>query len=159
MKDPNDPRRVIDGKGIERFWSKVHIGSPDECWEWGGVITVRGYGLFTSHGVDILAHRAAFIFANNKDIPPGLVVRHSCNNPACVNPAHLSIGTQADNMRDRYSVEGSTVATEESVLEMRRLRLEGWTYARLSEEFDISITQARAIINGKYWSWVKDEAA
>lgn len=70
----------------------------------------NGYGLVYEHGRCILAHRKAWQDANGVEIQPGQVVRHSCDNPPCVNPDHLSIGTQADNMRDMWARGRATTA-------------------------------------------------
>jgi hypothetical protein len=84
---------------IERFWAKVRI-TPG-CWLWMAAVNDRGYGRFTLDrtGKLIPAHRFAWS-AENGPIPPGLLVCHSCDNPPCVNPAHLWLGTQSDNMID-----------------------------------------------------------
>lgn len=60
-----------------------------------------GYGVFSRGHVNVLAHRDAWEKANEQPIPAGMVVRHSCDNPPCINPDHLLLGTQADNMRDK----------------------------------------------------------
>lgn len=80
----------------ERFWAKVEKG-PD-CWEWKAFRN-KGYGKFTYNGRMYLAHRLSWILTNGP-IPDGLGVLHSCDNPPCVNPDHLFLGTQLDNMRD-----------------------------------------------------------
>jgi HNH endonuclease len=84
----------------ERFWAKVDRRDPGECWEWKASGTLYGYGSFRREGRWVLAHRVAWELANGP-IPAGLVVLHQCDNPACVNPAHLRVDTQAANMRDK----------------------------------------------------------
>ena len=84
-------------KDSQRFWRKVTIGSPDECWEWQGSRRGDSYGqLYVAHK-HRAAHRFSFFLANCY-YPP--VVRHKCDNRVCVNPHHLEGGTQTDNMRD-----------------------------------------------------------
>lgn len=85
----------------ERFWKHVNKRGLDECWEWTGYkpIPSQDYGALGTPR--ILAHRYSWMLANGKDIPEGLKVLHSCDNPACVNPAHLRLGTQLDNIHDR----------------------------------------------------------
>jgi hypothetical protein len=81
-----------------RFWSKVDIKSADECWEWLSSKTSFGHGRFISEN-DITAHRFSWILFNGA-IPDGLCVCHTCDNPGCVNPNHLWVGTKTDNNRD-----------------------------------------------------------
>lgn len=77
----------------QRFWAKVDTSG--ECWLWTGA-TTRGYGVFDR----MRANRFSWIL-HNGPIPDGLYVLHSCDQPLCVRPAHLRLGTQADNMRDK----------------------------------------------------------
>src|SRR3990167_544842 len=82
----------------ELFWSKVDKHAPNNCWVWMGFKKPTGYGLF---GVGWKrTHRLAWEFTNGK-IPAGIHVLHKCDNPSCVNPSHLYLGTHQDNMRDR----------------------------------------------------------
>ena len=84
----------------ERFWSRVKRGDEDACWLWQGYVNRRGYGRLSHQGESSYAHRVAWELTHDA-IPPGMVVRHACDNPPCVNPAHLLLGSQADNMRDK----------------------------------------------------------
>jgi hypothetical protein len=88
-------------KGLaERFWEKVAMAGPDECWIWTDKPTEDGYGRFKITPTEqVKAHRLSYVLATGND-PGELLVRHKCDNPLCVNPAHLELGTQADNMRD-----------------------------------------------------------
>lgn len=80
-----------------RFWVQVRR-DPSGCWMWSGSTNPNGYGHVTLHGVRG-AHRIAWALMNGP-IPAGRVVMHGCDNPPCVNPDHLSLGSQMDNIHD-----------------------------------------------------------
>lgn len=82
-----------------RFWSKVARLGADECWPWLAFRDRDGYGRFSIGGTDMSAQRAAWALTSG-EIPKGLHVLHDCDNPPCCNPAHLFLGTHADNMKD-----------------------------------------------------------
>lgn len=84
---------------IERFWSKVDTSSLSGCWPWLASLTTSGYASFSVRGRMTSASR--FVYrAVVGPIPDGMLVCHRCDNPPCVRPDHLFIGTQVDNMRD-----------------------------------------------------------
>lgn len=84
-----------------RFWNKVDVGQVDECWEWLGARGGKGYGYFHFRGQMVGAHRVSWMLCNQQEIPEGMHVLHRCDNMACVNPHHLWLGTNHDNVQDR----------------------------------------------------------
>ena len=84
---------------IARFWAKVDVRGPDECWPWIAGKTNQGYGTFHIECGDYKSHRVSMAIDGRS--PGALIARHRCDNPPCCNPAHLETGTPADNARDR----------------------------------------------------------
>ncbi len=86
-----------------RFSAKIVFGPTTDCHLWTGARDAHGYGLFHLGGRQMGAHRAAYILASGQPIPAGMSIRHDCDQPLCVNPAHLRCGTAAEDRQDRVN--------------------------------------------------------
>lgn len=135
----------------ERFWGRVARRGPDECWLWTGGQRGAGYGDFRdSPHSNIGSHRFAWILANGP-IPDGLVVCHRCDVPLCCNPAHLFLGTIADNNLDR-AAKGRTVSGLALHPESVPRGEDVWT-AKLTPEIVLAIRASRErtkILSARY---------
>lgn len=152
------------GKSMHRrFWEKVDVCAPDECWEWLGAKDGAGYGDFKYWGRQTKATRVMWHymrgFIPNDGSYHGYCVLHKCDNPGCVNPDHLFLGTHAENMRDRDnkgrqakgSEAGRTKLTEADVARIRDLRGKETTRVT-AERFGISHAYVSAIRHGRAWA-------
>lgn len=145
----------------ERFFAKVN--KTDKCWVWLGAKNDWGYGNFQYEGKIEKAHRVAYrMFIG--EIPDGMKVLHRCDTPACVNPAHLFLGTDGDNARDRAAKKRGNsphgeqhtraILTESQVLEIIQSSL---SYKKLALKFSISKSAIRDIKIGKNWKHLRDK--
>lgn len=127
-----DKRSIIDNitaKDQKRFWDKVSIVGDDDCWEWTASTLRGGYGNFRWKDKMVQSHRFSWMMANKKEIPDGMYVCHHCDNPSCVNPKHLFLGNQKDNVRDcwnknRHSNQGENhprnILTKDQVINIKK---------------------------------------
>lgn len=91
----------------QRFWLKVNKGDINECWNWSGKKRKDGYGVVFYKGRETRAHRVIF-FMQGLALTSSDVVMHKCDNPACVNPTHLKIATQQENLKDMRQKKRNT---------------------------------------------------
>lgn len=150
----------------ERFWEKVDIREwePGSCWEWRGTPGPSGYGVIgrgSKHEGLILAHRAAYELTQGpipSDGPGyhGWVVRHRCDNRLCVNPSHLELGSQADNVEDSRLRGGVPrgVGHHNARLtpdKVRRIRRSPESAAALAAQFGVTKWNIYSIRQGRIW--------
>lgn len=163
----------------ERFWSKVNKDGPTQshmetaCWVWTRATDKDGYGTIQVDGNKERAHRVAWLLANGTD-PIGLV-RHACDNSACVRPDHLLCGSTQDNVKDRVArgrsaKNGPTtfpkgeahfkaLLTEADVLEIRRLYPErAWTRYRLADRYGVSPHTISQVVGRQTWKHIPPAA-
>lgn len=147
---------------IEDFWRRVDVRGADECWGWLGQKDRRGYGRFSINGKKFLAHRIALHGVAKKQDKS--VVCHSCDNPSCVNPSHLFVGTQADNVQDMLSKgrnrpnppsgerHHNSKLTEHEVFLIKQSRA---TQVQLAEIFGVTQANISEIRRGRTWKHVQ----
>lgn len=150
----------------ERFWSKVSIGADDACWEWGAWRTPLGYGRIQvggRAGASRPAHRVAYMLHSGlDDLPSDVVIRHSCNNPPCCNPAHLAPGSHADNTADKVRANRQARGTmhpmaklvDADVIAIRCAAKAGRSKAALAREFGVSESLIRLVVRHQAWKHV-----
>lgn len=151
----------------ERFWVKVDRRGPDECWPWKASKHRLGYGFIRVDGVCTTASRVA-LYLHTGEWPRNAC--HRCDNPGCVNPAHLYDGSVADNMRDcvqrgrfRYlkpqgqstgERNGQAKLSEDDVRAIRRERAEGVTLSTLSKKYGVGSPTISMIARRLMWRHV-----
>ena len=149
---------------MERFWKSVSRTSPTDCWRWLlSCNTSRGgYGCVKWCGRVQRAHRVAYSLHHGVTLTADQHVLHSCDNPVCCNPAHLRIGTPADNMRDKVEKNRQTKGaevwcsrlTDEQVREIRKSKE---TQRSIAKRFGVGQATICDIRTGKTWKHVPDE--
>lgn len=168
-------KRMASGAGRARntadtLWAKVDRKAPNECWPWLGFRNEQGYGRTWIDDRGYYAHRVIYDLANpgqiEREAPKSTAEKgwlmHSCDNPSCCNPSHLSVGTHADNMRDKaekkrcpdYRGQKSPRAsiTDELAVEIRRLHGYGISAREMSRLFGISRNVVQGVVSGRHYS-------
>ena len=148
----------------EKFWSGVEMIPFHPCWEWNRCL-VNGYGVIRHRGTTLRAHRISYELHKGA-IPPGehrgaTCVLHSCDNRSCVNPDHLFLGTQAENVHDmiikgrarhaRGERNGKAKLTARDVRRIRLLAAGGVVYGQLASRFGVCTTNIGAIVRRDTW--------
>lgn len=127
------------------------VVSPLGCWEWAGAKSY-GYGMMMRDRQRLRVHRLSYELWRGP-IPAGMVMRHKCDNPSCVNPSHLEPGTQAENIRDIVvrNRHGRKKLTPQQVLEIRASSEEN---RALADKYGVGIIAVRRARSGETWTHV-----
>jgi len=142
----------------ERLLDKVAFVPGHACWWWLGATGHSGYGTLWNGEKYDRPHRMAFMLYRGP-IPDGCMVLHTCDNPACVNPAHLFLGTQSDNMRDMHAKRrgnrrlrnGPAGLTRNDVLSILDELADGRSQRRVAKKYGVSQTFMWAVRTKRLW--------
>jgi hypothetical protein len=144
-----------------RFWAKVRVAGPDECWLWSGGLA-RGYGKFRLGNPRRLVHAHRFAFFLTHGHWPR-VARHSCDTPACCNPAHILDGTLADNAADMRargrqrpgrplgSANGRARLRDDDVRRVREMLGHGLSLSETARRIGVGVSAVWSIAQGRTW--------
>lgn len=144
---------------VKRFFSKVIVGTGSGCWLWSGCKNEKGYGLFRYRRQSSRAHRFAYEMVHG-DIPDGLQICHRCDNPSCVYPGHLFIGSNAENHADKMRKgrqskgEDYSFLTESDVCSIRNLFRSGLQQSEIARRFGASAATIHGIVHRRTWRHV-----
>lgn len=150
------------GSPLERFWRHIEPDTNGGCWLWSGTLLDVGYGQFSVNRAKTSAHRFSWESLRGP-IPSGMFICHRCDVRACVNPDHLFLGTQADNMRDaahkgrvsRGDNHLNAVVNETIVREIRALAEAGQKPAQIAKTYGLKRTTVGAIVRRRAWAHVQ----
>jgi len=155
----------MDGRSAaRRFWDKVDRGDDDECWEWQYHRDDDGYGQFGYEGRVEPAHRVVLMLRG--DNPESQYVLHECDNPACVNPGHLYVGDQQDNMQDREERSDyehpvgedhprSSLSNDDVAVIKWKLEKTDMIQQQIADEYGVSREAIGEISRGATWQHVE----
>jgi len=151
---------------VERFHEKWKINADNGCWEWTGAVAGRGYGEMKIPMTrrQEYAHRISYMI-HYGEIPNGVLVCHTCDNPKCVKPSHLFLGTSKDNLQDmkekdrhlRGERNKMAKLTDEKVRAMHFLHGQGLSTGKIAKGFKVSQSTVHKIIAGKAWEHIYRE--
>lgn len=152
----------------QRFWEKVdkqgpvpeHMPDAGPCWIWTAAKNENGYGVMNRGDNRLIkAHRMSMRIDLGRTLAPSEKVRHACDNPPCVNPAHLSVGSQLENIHDAVSrgrhKHGDIGAEKLSSQDVEQIRIEssaGRSNTDIAERFGVTQPMVSMIVNGKRWA-------
>jgi hypothetical protein len=158
-----NPNHLYIDNPHDRFWAKVNIKEPSQCWLWTGSVCPDGYGVATINKQHKRTHRISWELTHGT-IPKGKSVLHKCDNPPCVNPTHLFLGTQQDNITDmdakgrRGSAigvnNGKSKLTETDIVTIRSLHKQGMVGTKIAAQFNVHNSAIYKILNGVNWKHI-----
>ena len=151
----------------KRFWANVDVRGPDDCWGWLVSKCQGGYGRMRVNGESRQATHILFYLRHGSWPPKGRTCNHHCDNPGCLNPRHLYLGTRKSNARDRVQHgrcwekvnmgerNGRARLTDDDARRIRRLILQGdLTQKEIAHRFGVANVQISRIKTGKRWTHV-----
>jgi len=147
----------------EKFWEKAVRQTDNECWNWSGNINSNGYGRVLIKKEHIFAHRASWMI-HFGEIPKGMHVCHHCDNRACINPVHLFLGTNLDNINDKMKKGRQSRGIERPAAKLdnnkvRKIRYlfheREYSNKKLSMMFNVAKSQISEVVHYKSWRHVK----
>lgn len=138
------------------------VSDTDDCINWTGAKSTKGYGVFTLRGRQVYAHRILWEWSNGKQIPANYIIMHTCDNPLCVNPRHLQLGTTKDNVDDcnrkgrRNQVSGerhgmAKLTAEEVRIIRKDYKPRKVTLKALGNKYGVSESTIHVIVTGQKW--------
>lgn len=129
--------------------------TPEGCIRWTGHVDANGYGKISYQGKDLLTHRAAYVTANGS-IPGGAHILHKCDNPACINPDHLTVGTNRDNILDKaMKGRAGKRLDKAAVTEIKGMIAMGAKQQEIATHFGVNQSSISDISRGKAWRFVE----
>jgi len=165
---------VLEERKLKQIWDLV--SKTPYCWIWQGGTDKDGYAKTWYKGKNLRVHRVIWSITNSKTIPKNMVILHTCDIPSCVNPNHLQLGTQKENMMDKKRKGrcatgdnngmrkfpkllagekcGTSKLTEKQVLEIRDKHKNGITGRELAKQYMVWPSQISNIINRKQWNHI-----
>ena len=152
---------IGNGKNKLRFLNKLE--KSDGCWIWKGSKDKRGYGVISINSKTVKVPRLSWSIYNGK-IPTGKIICHKCDNPPCVNPEHLFLGTWSDNMQDMKKKKRNLAGEKHKMAKLTAKQVYRIkddcesTTNNLAKKYGVHPSTIQRILNGKRWSCLKPEA-